>query len=197
VKINSFIEPFPYLVVDNLFTDDEYDSMVSEWIALEQFAARPEETRSALNNGEILKSGKGVFLDTMFSANRNASNTLTTNRKLFDSAFLEEVEKLNPAFSLLRASSVDSTLVSYYGDGDYYGKHYDYSTITAITYFLSQDNLLGGGELIFNDYNVEVVPQNNRTVIFISSIWHEVKPIKGADGCLRIAMTQFIGNWRN
>lgn len=198
IELNSHRDPFPYLVIKNLFTPVEYLEITSEWMTLSDTALPPERTAGATDvNGNNLKKNSGIFIDDVYKQNRNASATLRHNRKLFDPKLGAQIERDNPTYGLIRSSSIDTTLISYYKRGDYYRTHYDYNSVTAITYFMPEDHRFHGGVLRFVDYGLEIVPHNNETIVFLGCIRHEVTPIESdADGIVRVAMSQFVGNWR-
>jgi Rps23 Pro-64 3,4-dihydroxylase Tpa1-like proline 4-hydroxylase len=198
MELNSYRDPFPYLIIKNLFTPVEYLEMTSEWMTLSDTALPPERTAGAKDvNGNNLKKNSGIFLDDIYKQNREASATLRHNRKLFDPKLTAQIEATNPTFGLIRSSSIDTTLISYYRPTDHYEIHYDYNSVTALTYFLPRGRTFSGGILRFVDYGVEIIPSDNETVVFLGCIRHEVTPIESDDDSInRVAMSQFIGNWR-
>lgn len=195
--ITSHLAPTPYVVIDGLFDDYDYVKMCDEWVSLTEFGLSPERTGGAQTSAGVnVKNNSGVFLDEMYAANRSACATLTLNRRLFADDVMAELEQINPTFGLIRSSSIDRTLISYYGNDHHYGRHYDYNTITAMTYFLPQGDCFSGGVLRFTDHDIEFKPKNNQTILFLGCTYHEVTPLDGPDGVLRIAMSQFVGNWK-
>jgi Rps23 Pro-64 3,4-dihydroxylase Tpa1-like proline 4-hydroxylase len=196
-QITSYVEPFPHVIIDGLFNDAQYSEMVNEWSRLQSSALEPEHTFSARDHeGNVLKQNNGVMLDDVYNTHRDASPTLVHNRALFSPEITTALAATNPTFGLVGSSSVDKTLLSYYSDGDYYSIHYDYCTVTALTYWLPQGECFSGGILRFPDYGVEIPPKDNQTVLFVSCIRHEVTPLSGPSGVLRVTMSQFIGNWK-
>lgn len=189
----AYDQPFPYVVIYNLFNNDQFDEMSQEWLLLQPNALGPEFTATAkTGDGTNLKQNSGIFLDDVYAHNRTASPTLRYNRKLFDAEFTTQLENANPIWGLVRSSTADKTLISYYKNNDYYQRHYDYATLTALTWLLPQGDTFTGGKLKFTDYDISISPQPNITILFPGCIWHEVTPIKGNDGVLRVTMSQFI-----
>ena len=198
IEIVSYRDPFPYLIIRNLFASIDYCEMANEWMSLSENALSPEFTSGAKDaHGTNLKKNAGIFLDDVYRVNRNQSATLRHNRKLFDQELGKMIEAKNPTYGLIRSSSIDTTLISYYRSSDYYQTHFDYNSVTALTYFLPNGPTFTGGSLRFVDYGVEIQPVNNETVIFLGCIRHEVTPIESTDDTIkRVTMSQFLGNWR-
>ena len=145
----------------------------------------PDDTNSAVEYGEILKQNNGVFLDTVYH-NRRYSNILSANRKVrtCTSNSIKEKGKLkilqnhdNWFFKRFRCYD-DFTLLSYYENEDYYKPHEDSACITALTWLYKEPKRFTGGDLIFPDTNEVVECKNNKTILFPSSITHQVTEVK-------------------
>lgn len=187
----------PLVIVENFYDENELDLIWRElnFLTSQDKLLEPEETGSATENGKILKRNKGIFLDVAYGI-RKVSDILTINRKLFNMDFCDKLVKINPLFRTLKTSNYDSTLISYYENEGMYNKHTDTSTLTAVTYFFKEPKKFFGGDIIFNDYNIQVRIKNNMLIIFPSCLFHEVTEIKmeknNFDGFGRYCMTQFI-----
>ena len=144
-------------------------------------------------NGLPKKDTLGLFLDDYYNEDRNKSNILKLNRKIFSEDILNESLKLNAYFNHIKQCNSDSTLVNYYMNGTNYSSHLDGSCLTCVTFF-SLGNFKGGN-FCFTDYDIEIEFKENRTVIFPGCIKHEAKPIIAEDDNYRISIAQFL-NYR-
>lgn len=187
------IKNLSYFVIDGFFIEQELAEVVKEIADLKRFALSPEKTRSAIKEGTIQKTGSGVFLDKIYQGNRNASSILQGNRKLFCEEIVKAAEEFDVVFSFLRKSTIDTTLLNYYVEGQEYKAHEDSTRITAIT-FLKQ-GYITGGEFCFPEQNVVIEAKHNRTVVFPSCAIHQAMPVQGTG--TRVSIAQFADTVEN
>lgn len=194
MKFTIVKDPLPYLYIEDIFSKDDLLLIYRELEFLQPKLLAPEETGTAINDGVILKQNKGIFLDTLYS-HRHFSDILSVNRELFTEQVLDALEQCCPGYGLLRTSTNDGTLISYYEDSDYYKPHEDSASITIVSWFFKEPKNFTGGDFIFSDYNIKTIPKNNSAVIFFSCYKHEVTPIKMINKALpcsgRFAMSLF------
>lgn len=187
-------EPIPYLVIEDVFDESELQKIYRELEFIYPKLLNPSETGSARNNGILSKKNKGVFLDDLYNI-RKFSDILTVNRKFFSNEIFYALEQCCPGYGLFKSSSLDCTLISYYEDSDYYEPHIDSASITIVSWFFKNPKNFIGGDFIFSDYNIKIVPKNNSAVIFFSCFKHQVTPIKMVNTSLpcsgRFAMSLF------
>jgi Rps23 Pro-64 3,4-dihydroxylase Tpa1-like proline 4-hydroxylase len=146
-----------------------------DYLNLKDKFLSPTRTAGARDaKGNLIKNNKGLFLDEFYK-NRNFSNILNLNRKVWMPA--HELEKDNFNFRYLISSNQDATLVSYYENEDYYKKHLDSSVYTILTYFYKEPKKFSGGNLKLLDYDIEIEVKNNMVIYIPSILWHEVTPI--------------------
>jgi Rps23 Pro-64 3,4-dihydroxylase Tpa1-like proline 4-hydroxylase len=170
----------PYVIVDDFYSEEELVQIWKEidFLSSEDKLLGPEYTNSSTYlDGDLKKKNIGVFLDDLY-LNRDTSNILKLNRKVFDSDFFEELEKLNFSFSFIKNSRKDNTLLSYYGDGDYYNPHSDAFLFTGVFLLYREPKQFEGGELIFTEHDAKIECISNRFILFPSSIRHEVSEVK-------------------
>jgi hypothetical protein len=188
-------EPFEYLIVDNTYTDDELKLVFLEldfWTISGNLMG-PEHTGTAKGpDGLVKKKNNGVFLDAVYT-DRNYSNILKLNRKLFQIQLDEPSVILN----MLKAANYDSTLVSYYENASHYKSHQDASVLTAVTYLYKQPKAFEGGDLVLTEYGYAFEPWFNRTYIMPGAVKHEVTEVimREADcgkGLGRYCISNFI-----
>lgn len=176
MQITLCKEPFEYIIIDDTYTEDELKLIFLEldfW-SLSGNLLPPDLTGSAIcNDGKLKKKNKGVFLDEAY-ADRNYSNILKLNRKLY-SLQLKEPSVIN---NFIKHSNYDTTLVSYYENSEYYTPHEDISILTALTYLFKKPKAFEGGDLIFTEYGIAFEPRFNRTYIILGAVTHEVTEVK-------------------
>lgn len=194
MKFTVVKEPIPFLIIDDTYNREEQIQIYNELDFLMDKLEGPEHTGSALNNGER-KNNVGVFLESAYS-DRNLSNILTNNRKLFCDEVKDKIFECHPAYGLLNNTNNDHTLVSYYGDGGSYFSHKDLSAITIVTWFFKSPKNFTGGEFKFTDYNLDIEVKNNRSVMFFSCYPHEVTNVNIIDdsvpGSGRFTISNFL-----
>lgn len=176
MQITLCKEPFEYIIIDDTYTDQELKLIFLEldfW-SLSNLLLNPDQTGSDKDtNGNLKKENKGIFLDETY-ATRNYSNILKLNRKIYQISLNEPSVVLN----FLQNSTKDTTLVSYYEDGDFYKPHKDKSILTALTYLYKKPKMFYGGELFLPEYELVFEPWFNRTYIIPSVVEHAVTKVR-------------------
>ena len=186
MDVKFLIEPFPHIIIENQFTDDEFISIWRELKFLNTEKLNPPDvTGSAFDrdaSGEkiLRKNNKGLWLDHVYT-DRKYSDILRCNRKIFNSEFTEKAADFHWVFRYLKYCNADTTLLSYYEDGGHYKSHPDICTMTALTHLFKEPKHFTGGELIFTDYDYNIGLVNNRTMLFPSILYHEVSNVKMLD----------------
>lgn len=197
MKLEVFETPFPYIRIYDFYTDEELELIWKEFdfILNYHILKGPEKTGTAKDNGVILKNNLGIFLDSFYS-DRESSNILRVNRKIFK--IIQGIFDVSDYWFLKNfKSNHDTTLISYYENSDYYHKHYDDSLATCLTWFYKEPKSFEGGNLLFEDYDIEIEVKNNCLIFFPSIIQHAVSEVimdKKYFGKFmgRICMSQFI-----
>lgn len=197
------INGLPVIIADEVFSDDQCNSLWKEFLFLDETKLKnPDETGAARmfdsdgNTVQKLKHVKGIVVDTVYS-DRNISNILTHNRIFFSEEFTNAAEECNIFFRYLNTSTIDTTILHYYENSDFYDLHFDSATLTIVSWFYKEPKSFKGGEFIFED-GTTIKCTNNRSVIFPSILKHSVSPIeinadKIGNNYGRYSMTQFIG----
>ena len=194
-----FKDPFPHMIVENFYNDDELKLI---WEELD-FYTKDGKLFDAHEFGGVIDktNSKAIWLDKIFSKKyRNLSNILKVNRKLFDSAVLEAFSSVHDCCSIAKFCNYDVTKVRYYHDGDYYEPHTDKTVqFLGFTYFYREPKKFEGGELIFPKYDYTFDCPNNSLIMMPGWVEHGVSKIsiKNSDyfdGYGRYAITSFFGN---
>lgn len=182
MEIKSFRErDFAYLIIDDLYTSEELKKI---WRELE-YLTSPNRlwNQSTIGGatdkeGTLLKKNNGMLLDDFFTYNRDFSDILTLNRKLFTPPVLDAFFDTHPYSRLFAYVNNDRTLLSYYENEDYYKPHHDDALFTAVTWLYKEPKRFTGGNFRFHDGDIDIELKSNRLVLFPSWVLHEVEMIK-------------------
>lgn len=173
------VEGHPVVIIDNFYTDTEYDSMLEECTTIlsANVMLNPEETKAATAaDGTLLKKNKAIFIDDLYSDRRNDSNILNANRKIFSNRIHEVLMSYNSFFYLIKYSNQDNTLYSYYEDSGHYSNHRDNAYLTTLTWLYKEPKTFSGGDFIVED-KLKIKCLANRTVFMPSYLLHKVEPV--------------------
>lgn len=205
LEAEIYCEPFPLMVVNNFYNQQELDLI---WKELDFYTA-PNKLVSAENYGGVVgyTNAKALILDDLYRNYesdkkgvdyRNISNILTVNRKLFECGVLDTFANIHGCVSIANKTNHDITKVRYYHDGEYYDPHTDKSTMfLAFSYFYREPKKFVGGDLEFPKYDFKLPCTNNSMVIFPGWVEHGVRKVKIKDsdyydGWGRYAITSFF-----
>ena len=221
MAVSTCKQPYPCIIIDNLYNYNEQNLIWNELNFLldgNKFQG-PEGTGTSTlssepDNIKYRSNKKGIWLDNLYK-NRSISNILTVNRKLFkywDEILPKDIDCWwwKCIMSSEKMLEQDTTLISYYEDGEYYETHFDLSQLTTLTWFYKEPKSFDGGDLIINPpydhllsktnslspYKIEV--KHNRMVIFPGIVPHQVTSVKmnkmyrGEKGMGRFCITNFI-----
>ena len=200
---NTFEKPFPHLIVDNFYDDQELELI---WEEL-KFYTKPGKLLKAKEFGGVVDktNSHALALDAIYKSEngvnfRSISNILTVNRKLFDSGILDVFSEIHECCWIATTTNFDITKVRYYHNGESYEPHTDKAfQFLAFTYFYKEPKKFTGGELFFPRHNYELTCENNSIIIFPGWVKHGVKEVKIEDsnyydGWGRYAITSFFTN---
>ena len=202
IEVNLFGEPFPYMLINNFYNQNELDLI---WEELNFFTA-PNKLLAADNYGGIpdKTNAKAIILDDVFPQYekknyRFLSNILTVNRKLFSCGVLDEFAKIHGCTSIANRTNYDITKLRYYHNDEYYDPHTDKSTqFLGFSYFYKEPKKFEGGDLEFPEYDFVLPCNNNSMIVFPGWVEHGVRKVKidnsdYFDGWGRYAITSFFG----
>ena len=191
--IFNIVSNMPVVYIQNFYSKEELNGIMTELHSFTEqglFFNYDEQygTGSAVRDGVPLKNGKGLHLDGYYDGERDKSQILKTNRKLFSREVTTTLESYHTFYRYVGESTEDNTKIHYFNEGNHYKCHIDSTCVTAITYFHDIPKTFTGGELIVEN-SIKVPCLNNSLVIFPSILWHEVTPVVGTG---RYAMSQFL-----
>ena len=198
IKGSGFTEPFPHLIFNNFYNEEELNLI---WEEL-NFYTKPGKLLEAKDYGGIpdKTNSKALILDTIYSEHRNLSSILTVNRKLFDKAVLKAFSSIHDCCSIASRCNWDVTKTRYYHNDEGYEPHTDASTqFLAFSYFYKEPKKFTGGEVFFPSYDYDYSCENNSIIIFPGWVEHGVRRVTIEDsdyfdGWGRYAITSFFGN---
>jgi Rps23 Pro-64 3,4-dihydroxylase Tpa1-like proline 4-hydroxylase len=188
MEYEFYTEPVTFCIIKNFYSKDEVDDIHEELANLKTHFLKGEVTGAARNLiGKSKKDNHGIFLDDFYK-DRKESLILQLNRKVGSPHVIHELSKGHWFFKYLSRTQHDTTLVSYYQQGDYYKTHEDQSFITAIYYTWKEPKSFEGGDIYFGNFKVPI--ENNSVLIFPSNTEHRVSEVTFGVG--RYAISQFI-----
>ena len=194
----SYEQPFPHLIVENLYNEEELELIWEEF----NFFTKSGKLLEAKDYGGVVDrtNARAVVLDEVFANHRQMSNILTVNRKLFVSDILYEFGKIHDCCSIAKDCNSDITKLRYYHNDDYYEPHTDRSfQFLGFSYFYKEPKKFTGGKLLFPKYDYKVSCDNNSIIIMPGWVEHAVSKVSIEesdyyDGWGRYAITSFFGN---
>lgn len=180
VKITSYNEPFPYLLFEDIFSEEELKSV---WLELEYYCKNydhffldPSSTGSAMTiqDSTVLKKNKGFFMNQVYN-----NPSYSTISRVAQGFFRDDIvcSRDNKYFSDININSV-SFLLSHYMNGDYYKPHKDTTIATACLWLYKEPQKFEGGIFKFTDYDLEIESKSNSMIVFPGNIKHEVSEVK-------------------
>jgi len=195
--IQKLSEPFPHLIVENMYNEEELKLIWEELT----FLTKPNKLLEPKNyfGATAATKSKGLILDEHYNK-RELSNILTISRKLFDGGYLNIFSQIAAHCKNAPYGNYDITKVRYYENGDEYSSHWDIKfEYMACNYFYKEPKFFNGGELFFPEYNYEFDCKNNSMIIFPTYVQHGVKKIileekSFLTGNGRYCITQFTKN---
>ena len=202
MDICHFNDSFPFIVIKNLYDEQELNLIWEElnFLCYPEKFLEPIESSSALTpDGEVLKQNNCLFLESTYTE-RKLSNILTVNRKIFN--YYDDIfGSSNSWFFNQFECKRDTTLISYYENGDYYKPHTDNAISTCLTWCFKSPKQFEGGNvsLFYGGDEITIEIENNKCLIFPSMITHSVEKISMNDENLnkklgRFCITQFLLN---
>ena len=148
--------------------------------------------------GNYLSNAKALLLDSIYTQ-REYSNILTINRKLFKEGYIQLFSELSPHLKYTPSVNSDITKLRYYQNGEYYKPHTDFGyPCLSLSYFYREPKQFSGGELFFPSHGYEFDCSHNSMILFPGYVEHGVKMVETDEipysGNSRYCMTQFLFN---
>jgi hypothetical protein len=177
MKIQYFNDQIPYIIIDDFYTVKEQNEIMLEL----DYLTEPRRMIPALEDGDYsagkeLKNVPCQYLDPFFQ-DRKHSSILQITEKVFQNG--GEIFNNHPHwFYATDMLNAHTTHILYYEENQEYKPHVDTARFTILTYFYKEPKLFSGGNLRFNDYDIEIECINNRVIIFPSMLQHASTPVR-------------------
>jgi len=200
MKAEIFKEPYPYIVIDDFYDYNEYQLIWQEldFLTYDWKMVGPDKAGSASVDGRYLKNNRCIWIDQAYG-DRDLSNILKVGRKLFtDERVKQAVKEAGSLFDMFTELDRDCTLLSYYDNATRYEPHRDKNIVTALYWTFRQPRVFSGGDLTFTDTDQVVELRDNRMLLFLAQMNHEVSEIRMHNreepfsGLGRYCITNFI-----
>jgi Rps23 Pro-64 3,4-dihydroxylase Tpa1-like proline 4-hydroxylase len=202
-SISIFKDPFPHLIIQDFYNQEELDLIWEELNFLNKPGKLydPGHVHGAQNpeTKEFYTKSKAIELETAYN-NINLSNIISVSQKLFNHGFLNIFYDKFPQYKKILYPNYCKTKVRYYKNKDYYAPHMDIRhDFLAFSYFYKEPKKFSGGELFFPEYDdYEVECSNNSLILLPSYPVHGVKLVTIDDndyssGYSRYCISHFFG----
>ena len=165
------------LVLDEVHSNEVYLKILDEVVSvLKTVELQPHDIiGTAKTDGDYSSLRKGIDLDNHFSKNRNEFSYFKNHLHVM-ARIAQHSDVLPFIFRAIEKTNYDASLLGVYGKNDEYKIHNDEALYTSI-YFLHDEKKFQGGNLIFDQMNLEIEFIKNRLVIFPSWTYHRVSKV--------------------
>jgi hypothetical protein len=199
VKLNK--DPFPHLILEDVFTPEELFSINREI----EFLQESNLSLSALTSAKVRHSDgsyedkakyKVIYLTSVFQSWAN-SFIARKIRDLGDQGILSLYSQIEPWVCLAQQRGWQERIkINFYEDGDKYEEHRDEAEFTSLIYLSGEKKLYSGGDLHFTEYSYSYACEHNSLILFPGHKKHKVSEVKSLDGVtsnqtLRVAINTF------
>lgn len=181
-------EPFPHIIIENYFTEEECLLIWKEIDFLFPKLLNPSGYYAAKKpDGEYFTNSLGIQLEPLYS-NRDISDILRCSSKIFNREISSKFEKINEYWYCIDYSTSDVTKLRYYDQNAKYEPHRD-PWVNVIVSTTFAKNEFSGGDLYFPVSDYLIKSKHNRTVIFPGWVQHCITEVEKNS---RFAITKFI-----
>ena len=196
MNIHVHTDPFPFLIIEDLYTEDELTLIWQEldYYQSNSYILNANTNPSLSEDGKARTKKQGNFVDNVFQK-REYSNILCLSRKLFQPGLIVNSDHIKE-WKYLRPD-IDHSLLSYYDDGAYYLPHHDNTVVSIISWLWKEPKRFEGGDFVFEDYKLTIKCKHNSAVAFPGTTLHGVTPITMEDqykdeGLGRYSLSHFL-----
>jgi len=173
---------FPFLIVDNWFSEKELSNI---WKEIDFLSSR-ENLERAETNKDVATFDDGtpkakafrVFYEELYNdEGKNHSHLPITIKKIRIPEFKKLLVATMPHARGFYGTKRSTTLLTYYEDNDYYAPHFDNAMMTILIWLNKEPKKYEGGDLILTESGAKIKNKNNRMIIFPSYYLHEVQKV--------------------
>lgn len=199
MKVTTLSEPFPHLIVDEVYEDHELELIWEEF----KFFNKPGKLQPPERYGGVMgrTNAKAIALSDIFSGRKRCmSNILNLERPLMERLIPYLKAWRDSHYSIKHIPSPERTYTKlrYYYDGEGYGTHVDKPFAYIIfSYFYKEPKKFTGGQLFFEDFDYEFPCNNNSLIVIPPYVAHGVRTVNIDEndyyaGNGRYAITTFV-----
>ena len=165
------------LILDDVHTENVYQEILNDVLSLlEQNKLQAHDNiGTAKTDGDYSSLRKGIDLDGHFKDQRENFSYFKNHLNVM-AKIAQQTQKLPFIFRAIEKTNYDASLLGVYGRNDQYRVHNDEALYTTI-FFLCDEKKFNGGNLIFDEMNLEVEFKKNRLVFFPSWTYHHVSKV--------------------
>lgn len=194
MKVKSFINPTPHLLLEDVFSDDELNRIWSELDFLHPSLLSGNSTNPATNEeGVPLKKNSGRFLYQIYNDHSVSPIHQYLTQVAFNSSLCNYWTHNWISYTYSR-TNWDDIMISYYKDKDCYLPHQDNAMFTLLIWLWKEPKQFSGGNFCFTDSNTLIECKNNCGILFMSGERHQVDELQlKREGFGRYCITMFSG----
>ena len=172
--IHKIIEPFPHLIIEDFYSEDELKLI---WRELDFLTSANKFLPANLDGSTTNSNALSVSLDDVYKYKRYSSISFV-NQKILLPEIKDAFLSLNELFGHMHMVNDMFIKLKYYENGHNYPKHTDVALFTGINYLYKEPKKFEGGDLYFNDHDYKVELKNNMFILFMGCLPHSVTPIQ-------------------
>lgn len=190
MKVERIFQPSPIIVVDDFLTDQKSQEVLEECISLRP-VYRDAEVLKTPSGGAVdhaVRQNEVVYMDTVFQGNRHRSKILQNvlQSGIWGAEGMRVWGEGNSGFEVMNRVTRWETVLSRFGDGDFYDFHQDWNfnksnrLITAVYYAAKEPSKFKGGRLTVKtgEESAYFLPRHNRLLVFNSGLKHSVEKVQ-------------------
>jgi len=171
--IHKIKEPFPHLIIEDFYSEDELKLI---WRELD-FLTSPNKLMPANLDGSTQNSNALSLSLVNIYKDLKYSNISFINKKILSCEIKDAFLSLSEFFGHMSLINHMFIKIKYYENGHNYHKHQDIARFTGINYLYKEPKKFEGGDLYFDDYKYKIELKNNMFILFMGCLWHSVTPI--------------------
>ena len=176
--------PFPFLVVDNWYTEEEEKKV---WKELDFYSSHDLDNTERAETSIVARHQDGTskskafryYFDLWYNdLGHNKSHINNFLYKFKTTGFHSLLEPCLPYSRSFPGTNRTSSMISYYEENDHYESHFDSFMWTTLIWYFKEPKQFEGGDFNFPDSAYTVKLKHNRMVMFPCSYLHQVTPVK-------------------
>lgn len=171
--IHKIREPFPHLIIENFYSEDELKLI---WRELDFLTSPNKLIPANLDGSDKYANSLSVSLNNIYK-DLTHSNIALINKKILSPEIKEAFLSLNELFGHIKSVNQIFIKIKYYENGHNYKKHIDLARFTGINYLYKEPKKFDGGALYFNNHDYTIELKNNMFILFNGCLHHSATPI--------------------